>query len=52
MSKSNSKKSIKIGDKASDFSLISHLGDRINLADYRGKKNVVIAFFPLSWTPI
>ena len=40
------------GDKAPDFCLVSHLGNRICLADYQGEKNVLIAFFPLSWTPI
>lgn len=42
---------LKVGDKAPDFSLPSHLERPINLSDYQGK-NVVIAFFPLAWTPV
>ncbi|HHI02895.1 MAG TPA: redoxin domain-containing protein [candidate division Zixibacteria bacterium] len=45
-------KRLKTGDRAPDFSLMSHLGDRICLSDFRGKRNILIAFFPLSWTPI
>ncbi|MCP4705098.1 MAG: redoxin domain-containing protein [candidate division Zixibacteria bacterium] len=43
---------LKVGDKAPDFCLVSHLGDKIHLSDYKGKKNVLIVFFPLCWTPI
>ncbi|BCY17851.1 hypothetical protein hrd7_17000 [Leptolinea sp. HRD-7] len=39
------------GQIAPDFSLPSHLGGDIRLSDYRGK-TVVLAFFPLAWTPI
>ena len=42
----------KIGQMAPDVELKSHLGDTVRLADFRGKRNVVIAFFPLAWTPI
>jgi peroxiredoxin len=42
---------LKIGRKAPDFTLPSHLEVDITLSQYRGK-NVVIAFFPLAWTPI
>lgn len=42
---------LKVGDMAPDFTLPSHRGnEQIKLGDYRGKKNVVIAFFPLAWT--
>lgn len=40
-----------VGQFAPDFSLPSHLGHPVRLSDYRGK-NVVLAFFPLAWTPI
>ncbi len=40
-----------VGQKAPDFSLPSHLGSDVSLADFRGK-NLVLAFFPLAWTPI
>jgi len=42
----------KIGQAAPDFTRDSHDGREIRLSDYRGQKNVVIAFFPLAWTPV
>lgn len=42
---------LKIGQVAPDFTLTSHLGKSVKLSDYRGK-NVVLAFFPLAWTPV
>ncbi len=43
---------VKVGDIAPDFTLKSHDGRTISLSDYRGKANVVLAFFPLAWTPV
>jgi peroxiredoxin len=43
---------VSVGDLAPDFTLPSHLEQKIRLSDYRGKKNVVLAFFPLAWTPV
>ena len=44
---------LKIGDEAPDFELPGHRGgERVKLSDYRGKKNVVIVFYPLDWTPV
>lgn len=42
---------LKVGDKAPDFSLPSHLDKPVKLSELRGS-NVVLAFFPLAWTPI
>lgn len=42
---------LQVGQRAPDFCLPSHMGGEIRLSDFRGK-NVVIAFFPLAWTPI
>lgn len=39
------------GSPAPDFTLPSQLGTDITLSGYRGR-NVVIAFFPLAFTPI
>ncbi len=43
---------LKVGSIAPDICLKSHLDQTIRLSDFRGKKNVVLAFFPLAWTPI
>ena len=42
---------LKTGKKAPDFILTSHSGEKVRLSGYRGK-NVVLAFFPLAWTPV
>ncbi len=42
---------LKVGQKAPDFTLPSHLDKDITLSQFRGK-NVVLAFFPLAWTPV
>jgi peroxiredoxin len=42
---------LEVGQKAPDFCLPSHQESKVTLGDLRGKK-VVIAFFPLAWTPI
>jgi peroxiredoxin len=41
-----------IGDQAPEFELRSHRGGTVRLSDFRGKKNVVIAFHPLAFTPV
>src|SRR5687768_16187606 len=41
--------SLRIGDKAPDFSLYSSDKELINLHDYQGR-NVVLLFFPLAFT--
>lgn len=43
---------VRVGDVAPDFTLKSHDGRTVSLSDYRGKLNVVLAFFPLAWTPV
>jgi peroxiredoxin len=40
------------GDKAPDFALRSHRGGVVKLSDYRGHRNVVLAFHPLAFTPV
>lgn len=42
---------LKVGMKAPDFTLPSHLGEDVTLSSLLGK-TVVLAFFPLAWTPI
>jgi len=43
---------VKVGDRAPDFSLPSIGGRRVSLAEYRGKRNVVLSFVPAAWTPV
>jgi peroxiredoxin Q/BCP len=43
--------SLKIGDRAPDFSLPDQNGRVVKLADFRGKKSVVLAFYIRASTP-
>lgn len=46
---------LKVGDVAPDFSVKGVIGERqvtCTLGEYRGKKHVVLAFYPLDWTPV
>ena len=42
---------LRVGKRAPDFTLKNHLDETIRLSDLRGR-NVVLAFFPLAWTPV
>jgi cytochrome oxidase Cu insertion factor (SCO1/SenC/PrrC family) len=42
---------VKEGDRAPDFTLADQTGKPIRLADFRGKSNVVIAFYVMAFTP-
>jgi peroxiredoxin len=42
---------LSVGQHAPDFSLKSHTGQEVRLSNLEGK-NVVLAFFPLAWTPV
>ncbi len=44
------KTNLKVGDIAPDFSLLSDKWERVKLSDYRGKKNVILAFYVLAFT--
>ena len=43
-----------VGEMAPDFELPSNTekGKKVKLSDFRGKHNVVLAFYPLAWTPV
>ncbi|HXJ37602.1 MAG TPA: peroxiredoxin [Candidatus Eisenbacteria bacterium] len=42
---------INVGDKAPDFDLSDAAGKRVRLGDYKGKKAVVLYFYPKDDTP-
>jgi peroxiredoxin len=42
----------KVGEEAPDYTMKSHLDTEVKLSDFRGKKNVVMAFYPLAFTPV
>ncbi len=43
---------LKIGDAAPDFELDSTDGTKVKLSDFKGKKNVLLSFYPLDFTPV
>jgi peroxiredoxin len=40
-----------VGDIAPDFTLPATTAEKISLSDYRGKKNIVVAFYGMDFTP-
>ena len=46
-------KTLQVGDPAPDFQLTGHRNkEKFRLSDHRDKKNVVLVFYPLDWTPV
>jgi peroxiredoxin len=45
-------KEIAVGDMAPDFILKDQDQKDVTLSSFRGKKNVVLAFYPLDWSPV
>jgi peroxiredoxin Q/BCP len=43
---------VKVGDLAPDVTLVTHAGDEVSLAGYRGKQPVVVFFYPKDGTPV
>lgn len=41
---------IKVGDMAPDFTLQDQNGKKVSLHDFRGKKNVALAFYIFAFT--
>jgi len=41
---------VKVGDTAPDFTLRDQNGKEVKLSDFRGKKNVVLAFYVFAFT--
>ena len=44
--------SLIIGDQAPDFSLFNQFGETVTLSQFQGKKNVVVVFYPLSFSGV
>lgn len=44
------KMTLKVGDKAPDFTLLSDQWKTVKLSDYHGKKNVFLAVYVLAFT--
>ena len=51
-STANQTPTLKVGDQAPDFELKAHDGSTFRLSDQRGKRNVMIAFYPFAFTPV
>jgi mycoredoxin-dependent peroxiredoxin len=43
---------ISVGASAPDFTLKDQNQKEIKLSDFQGKKNVVMVFYPLDWSPV
>ena len=43
--------SIAVGQTAPDFTLMNQDKKEMKLSDFTGKKNVVLVFYPLDWSP-
>ena len=43
--------SISVGQKAPDFTLQNQDKKDVRLSDFTGKKNVVLVWYPLDWSP-
>ena len=44
------KTNLKVGDVAPNFTLTSNKWEKVKLSDFRGKKNVILAFYVLAFT--
>ena len=43
--------SISVGQAAPDFTLLNQDKQEVKLSDFAGKKNVVLVWYPLDWSP-
>ena len=42
---------IAVGERAPDFSLADQFSRTITLDQFRGRRHVLLLFYPLDWTP-
>jgi AhpC/TSA family len=45
-------RAVEVGDKAPDFFMHSTVGETVRLADYQGKKTVLLFFFLAAFTDV
>ena len=43
---------VKVGDSAPEFTLKDQDQQDVKLSEFQGKKNVVLCFYPLDWSPV
>ena len=43
---------VSVGQPAPEFALKDQSQQEVKLADFKGKKNVVLVFYPLDWSPV
>lgn len=43
---------LKVGEAAPDFTLKDEKKNEVTLSSFKGQKNVMLAFFPLAFTPV
>jgi len=44
--------SVEVGQSAPEFTLSNQFGEKVSLSDYRGKKNVVLMFYPFAFAGV
>jgi len=44
--------SVKVGDVAPDFEMRNQAQLKVSLSEFKGKKNVVVVFYPADFTPV
>ncbi len=42
---------ISVGSPAPEFALDDQFGRRVTLSQFRGKRHVLVLYYPLDWTP-
>ena len=43
---------LRVGEPAPDFELMNQNKDKVKLSDFRGKKKVVLLFYPMDFSPV
>jgi peroxiredoxin len=43
---------LKIGQPAPDFELMNQDKNKVKLSDYRGKRKVILLFYPMDFSPV